>query len=343
MIDQIENIKQTVKRHTIIPFAAADVKCERLNNTNVIYIKDRYVMSKNKEIMDTLGIRSNLTKDIFSKPDENWNYIQAAISSIDKKKQFSGIVNDNNQMLTLNSKAVQEETQLNYDSRIDSLIDAIMSNSTHNLQTINFNNQTCQVEVNAALLDQVDCGLGDLWNFGTSTTVGALNQQFKQFFNRLICTNGMTTSQGIAYRNSNNNTNIGKQFLKYSSSREAISAIKPRVDRLRNCRASLYEVKLIADSLSKEDKSTFFPQYANMRQEFAERGYNIEKLNSKQTRFMYTDENLYDVFNLATNLASHQREVIGVKASAELNKAAGDMFVKGPALEYKLVDIYAKN
>ena len=66
----------------------------------------------------------------------------------------------------------------------------------------------------------------------------------------------------------------------------------------------------------------------------------MKDISAKRQRFMYTNENLYDVFNIATNLSSHQRDVIGAQASAALNKVAGEMFVKGPVLEFSLVDIY---
>ena len=77
-----------------------------------------------------------------------------------------------------------------------------------------------------------------------------------------------------------------------------------------------------------------------MAQDFEDRGYVMKDISAKRQRFMYTNENLYDVFNLATNLASHQRDLIGAEASVALNKVAGDMFAKGPVLEFSLVDIY---
>jgi len=340
MTTQIEETKQAVKRHTVIPFTSRDINCEKFNNQTRLVVNDKYVAADSKAIMETLGIRSNLMKNIFANPAENWDVMRSAINSIDKNKRFAAIVDDNNNLVTLVNGKVENAKQLNFDDRIDRLFNTINDSASHNFQSISFDPSTCLVDINAINTDEIDCGLGDLWNFGTTSTVGLLNQQFKQFFNRLICTNGMTTQQGIAYRQDSASTHIGKQFLKYSSNRDIVNAIKPRVQKLRNARASLYEVNLIADALKKEDKEAFFPNYTNIIQDFSERGFAMKDVSAKRQRYMYTNENLYDVFNLATSLASHQRDVIGPDAAKTLNKAAGDMFAKGPALDFNLIDIY---
>ena len=340
MTSTIDEIKNTVKSHTVIPFTARDISCFTQHNQSTLVINDRFAAKNNKSIMETLGIRSNLSKDIFAKPEENWSVIRSAINNIDKSKQFSAIVDSNDNIVTLVKSKVKEPTQINFDNRIDQLMNSITGSAVHNFQNIVFNPDTCEVEVNAINTDEIDCGFGDLWNFGTSTTVGLMNQQFKQFFNRLICTNGMTTRQNVAYRLDSASSNIGKQFIKYSSNTDIINSVRPRVDKLRNSRASLYEVNAVANELKKEDRQAFFPNYDSMVQDFSERGYVMKDISAKRQRFMYTNENLYDVFNIATNLSSHQRDVIGAQASAALNKVAGEMFVKGPVLEFSLVDIY---
>ena len=337
---QIEDIKQAVKRHTVIPFTSRDINCEKFNNQTRLTVNDKYAAANSKAIMETLGIRNNLTKNIFANPVENWDVMRSAINSIDKNKRFAAIVDDNNNLITLVSSKVKEAYQLNFDDRIDRLFNTINDSASHNFQSISFDPSTCLVDINAINTDEIDCGFGDLWNFGTTTTVGLMNQQFKQFFNRLICTNGMTTQQGVAYRMNSASSNIGKQFLKYSSNRDIINAIKPRVEKLRNSRASLYEVNAVANELKKDDRQAFFPSYDNMVQDFENCGHIMKDISAKRQRFMYTNENLYDVFNIATNIASHQRELIGPEVSKALNKVAGDMFVKGPVLDFNLVDIY---
>lgn len=335
----IENIKEEVKSHTIVPFSAKDIACE---NDRLI-IHDRYSVRDNKPIMDALGIRTNLSKDIFAKPQENWDTIRTALNNIDKHKRFSCIVDKENTVADVTESKVKEPTQLNYDERLDNLMDAILSSSDHAFTDAIFNPVTCQVSVNSVRNDQVDCGLGDIWKFGTTTNVGHNSQQFASFFLRLICTNGMTTKEKIAYRIADVSRNIGKQFMKFAGDNTFMGAIKPRVDKLRNSRASLYEVNSVADCLDKKEKELFMPQYASIANDFENAGHKIESINAKRQRFTYTDENLYDIFNLATNLASHQRDVLSAKACMSLNKAAADMFTHGPNIDFSVLDIYSRN
>ena len=340
MFSTIDSVKNQVKTHTVVPFMPRNISCFTQHKQSTLVVNDKFTVKDNKSIMEALGIRNNLSKDIFAKPEENWKVIRSAINSIDQNKKFAAIVDSNDNIVTLVNTKVTEPTQLNYDTRIDALFNTINDSNLHNFQDIFFNPETCDVQVSAINTEQIDCGLGDLWNFGTSTTIGLMNQQFKQFFNRLICTNGMTTQQQVAYRMNSASSNIGKQFLKYSSNRDIIGSIRPRVEKLRNCRASLYEVNAVANELKKADRQAFFPSYDNMVQDFLDRGHVVKDINAKRQRFMYTNENLYDVFNLATNLASHQRETIGVTAAQSLNKVAGEMFAKGPVLEFNVLDIY---
>lgn len=196
------------------------------------------------------------------------------------------------------------------------------------------------MQISSTNKSEVDCGIGDLWNFGTSTTISHNSQQFANFFLRLVCSNGMTTRENVAYRIADSTKNIGKQFMKFATGNNFAASIKPRVDKLRKSRASLYEVRSVADNLDKEQKALFMPEYANIVADFKNKDIDVSAISSKRSRFVFTNENLYDIFNLATNLASHQRDVIGIDNAGALNKNAGEMFVKGPNLDFNVLDIY---
>jgi hypothetical protein len=264
------------------------------------------------------------------------------LNTIDKNKQFTCIVDSRNNVNTLVNSNVKENTQLNFDERLDELFNTIDENINHNLQRIEWNNETCNVEVHTVGGDDINCGLGDLWKFGVTSIIGHASQQFANYFLRLVCTNGMTTREQLAYRVAAVSKNIGKQFLKFANNDSLIGSIKPRVDALRNARASLYEVNSIANQLNKETRERFMPQYSSIVADFHNAGHSIDGFSAKRQKFVYTDENLYDVFNLATNLASHERDVIGTVTAMSLNKSAGDIFTNGPNLKFNLLDIYNK-
>jgi len=335
-IIQINNVKEEVKSRNIVPFGARDISCE---NDRLI-IHDRYAAPNTKSIMDALGIRSNLAKDIFAKPQENWSAIRTALNNIDNTKQFNCIVNKEDTVETIADYKVKEITQLNFDERLDNLMDAILTSKSNTFSDVSFNPVTSQVTVNSVNNSQVDCGMGDLWKFGASTMISHNSQQFAEFFLRLVCTNGMVTKERLAYRIADNSRNIGKQFIKFVGDRPFASKIKPRVDKLRGARASLYELCSVADCLDKNEKEIFMPHYESIAKDFAESGNKIESIPAGRQRFVYTNENLYDVFNLATNLASHHRDTLSPETCMKLNKAASDMFSKGPNLDFNLLDIY---
>jgi hypothetical protein len=336
----IDNVKEVVKQHEIVPFSAREISCVAIGGTTALTIADKYIAHNVSEIMSALGIRQNLVKDIFNQPDQHWPTIQSALNNIDKNKRFACIANQSNEVACMATAKVAEVTQLDYDDRIDELINSIEGVNHLQYQGIVFNPITATVDINVVSNEDVDCGMNDFWKFGTTTTIGQNSQQFAQYFLRLICTNGMTTRENIAYRTANASKNIGKQLVRFMSQKNASGAIVSRVKRLQNARASLYEVNSIANCLLKDDRNSFFPEYANIQQEFKARGYDVDAFDAKRQKFIYTNENLYDVFNVATNIASHRRDIVGQATVMKLNKAAGDIFTKGPNLDFNVLDIF---
>ena len=334
----INEIKNIVKSHTIIPFATTDIGCD---NKNLI-IHDRYKSGgKTQKIMDQLGVRHNLTKNILDKPEENWSIVRSAINSVQKDSaKLSAIVDANDNIITLIDANVSAPRELNFDERIDSLMNEISKNNTNTFKDIIFKPDTAAVNINTVTNDQIDCGGSDSWQFGTTTVIQHTNQQFSNFFLRLICTNGMTTREDISYRKSSASNNIASQFIKFASNTSFSANIKPRVDRLKNSRASFLEIENLRNALTADEVDMFMPFYSQIICDFKDKGIDIDKLSSKRKRFVYTNENAYDIFNLATNLASHQRDTLSDSTCNTLNHAAGSMFTKGPDLDFNVIDIY---
>jgi hypothetical protein len=331
-----EQIKNKVKSHTVVPFSTRDISATQ----NELIINDRYHTNVPRKVMDTLGIKTNLSKDIFNKPAENWTAIRTALQTIDPNKKFGCIVDGNGNICTLVNTRLKEPTQLNFDDRLDQLFDVIDNGNSYSIKDIFWDIDNCNVNVSTVNTGEVDCGLNDIWNFGTTTTIGHTNQTFANYFLRLICTNGMTTRENIAYRSAEVSKNIGKQFAKFANNDTFSRTITTRVNALRNSRASLYEVNSIANQLNVEQREQFMPFYSDIMTDFTNAGHPINNISAKRQRMVYTNENLYDIFNIGTNLASHERDVIGIDTALQMNKAAGEMFSNGPNLQFDLLDIY---
>lgn len=340
-IQAIEQVKNVVKSHRIVPFTTRDVEAQGHN----LIINNEYKFNDVEELMNTLGIRHNLTQEIMENPTQNWSTIRNALDSISNQKKFGCIVRANNTVATLvgDAKAVE---QLNFDNDIDKLVDAI-SHSHNEFHNIWFNDARCQVMVETAHAHDIQLGAGDDWKFGTAVSIGRNSNQFSNFFLRLICTNGMTTKENVGYR-LNTVGDVGKQFLKFSAKDSFARSIQPRVDALKNARASFAEVQAVAKAFSNDNEAAagpsmleLFPQLNETVADYARQGINLNKgFNAKQKKLIATNHNLYDIFNVATAAATHQRSVIGSNAAMKLNKVAAEMFVSGPNLNFNVIDIY---
>jgi len=326
-------VKNKVKQHTAIPFGVKDINCDR----NGLIINDQFRVQNTKQLMNTLGIKENLSNDVFIKPLENWGVLRGALESIERTKRFGGVFS-NTELVSMVSSTPNEPVMLDFDDRIDEIINAI-ENAGNEAHRIDFNPVTCKVSIQAKNNDEIDCGLGDLWQFGTNINLGFNAQEFAQFYLRLVCTNGMTTQENLQVR-AVSSKNIGKQYERFSSSKLTAETIKPRVTKLRDSRASFAEVRKIAGVLKAEDRKQFVPFYDSIIEDYANRGYDIEAMSAKQQRYVFTDQNLYDVFNVGTNLATHEVTRIGNQKAMELNKACSDIFKSGPNLDVRFLDIY---
>jgi len=337
----IEQVKNVVKSHRIVPFTTSNVEAQG----NSLVINNEYRFNKVEDIMNTLGIRHNLSNEIMQNPTENWNTIRQALDSISQQKKFGCIVRADNTVATLTKDALAVE-QLNFDKDIDKLVDAINS-SNNEFHNIWFNGDRCQVIVETSHAHDVQLGAGDDWKFGTSINIGRSANQFSNFFLRLICTNGMTTKEAVGYR-LNTIGDVGKQYLKFSANDAFARGIKPRVDALKDARASFAELQAVANAFGSQEESSRglnlldeFPQYTDTIADYARKGINLNKgFNANQKKLVATNHNLYDIFNVATAAATHKRDVLGAGAATRLNKVASDMFVKGPNLNFNIVDIY---
>jgi hypothetical protein len=333
-MNTVDEVKAIVRKYKAVGFKTRDITCDKTR----LILKDKYQVDDSQALMEELGINNNLNKEIFKRPDENWPVIKNALDSIEESRTFGVIVDPSNKTTTHLKKAPDEDHDLNYDQRIDGIMNSL-DTARQNFKSIEFSPDG-DVLINTTTKDQVDCGQGDLWEFGATTTIGYTSQQFNNYFLRLICTNGMTTKENLSYRQSIGGPNISKQFIAFTKDTEFSKVIIPRVQKLKDNRASFYEVNCIAKELNKDQIVEFMPWYDGIVDTYETKGFKIEKFSAKKQRFVYTNQNLYDVFNLGTNLASHHAKTIGKDKALTLNKVSASMFVNGPNLTFQVLDAY---
>jgi hypothetical protein len=74
MTQVLENIKNTVKQHSLVPFTAREIVCNKQGDRatiDVVANNTRFTVEKPGDIMSAIGIKPSLAKRILSNPTEN--------------------------------------------------------------------------------------------------------------------------------------------------------------------------------------------------------------------------------------------------------------------------------
>ena len=334
----IEEVKNQIKTKTILPFTVRDIT----NQGNDLYINNRYKFDSTRKTMNTLGIKESLTKEIFSETDDvtnlNWAEVRSAINKVDKNRLFNCIVNENSEVEIFTGTSFVEPTQLNFDNRIDSAMNAI-NDSNDTLTEIFYLPETGKLVINSTKEKEISCGPNDSYKAGTSTNLGLTSNTFKSFYLRLACANGLMVQEVLFNRVFKSDEDVERQYNKFSK-QDSSDMIVIKVNKLKNSRASFAELSDIAKVLSSDERDLYIPEYTSTVNDLELAGYPIKDMNASKARYTYTNENLYDMFNRATYLATHKKDEIGLYKSNALNMAASKIFSKGPHLQFKLLDIY---
>ena len=333
----IDDLKSEIKSYNVRPFSAADLNCSK----DGVYIHDNKINTTQfNDLMDVIGLRARLTNGVLKEPDQNWKPLQEALQTIDRNKRFGYIADKKENITCVIKDGPSEATQLDYDDRIDDLVNSIIA-SENSISRAYFSPENATFFIDTTGSDEINCGDGDLWKFGVTTQIGLISQKYSNYFLRLLCTNGMTTRENLVYRQAHKTKNVGRQFLNFIKENNASSLIVPRVEKMKNHRASFYEMEAVADVLTTDQQDVLMPDwYLDTIIEHKNRGIDLSEMPAKQQRLVYTKVNNYDVFNLATALSSHHRDEIGTNTALGLNKVAGEMFINGPQLLHNVINIY---
>lgn len=335
---EVESIKDSIRSHTLEPFEVKDLVVDQ----GRVSVGDRFTVGGDNmnTLLSKLGIKKNLQEKSFSNPEQKWNKLRDVLSKIDHARNLAAIVHPDGYSVDIVNSHVQEPEELDYDERIDGVLNAFEA-SGHELYSVYHEGANVRLQTRDGKKEH-NCGAGDLWETGVEAGINFNSQEMSGFFLRLICANGMTDTENIARRQVSSK-NMMRQALRFIENNDFSKHLKQRVDKMRNHYASVYEAKTIAGQLDKEQRKSYAPWYDAMVEFYNDSGMPIDRMRTAQQRMAYTDQNLYDVFNLGTALATHNRHDLGAGTCAELNKACGDIFKRGPNLQVQTINPYARN
>ena len=336
--EQAETVKADIRNLTVEPFEVEELVVDR-NNVNV---GDRFGISGDNigTLLSKLGIKKNLQERSFANPEEKWNVLRGALVNVGHAKNLTAIVDTDGHSVDIVSAHNREPEELNYDERIDGVMEAI-EESDHDFYSI----QRTGAQVRVQTRDKSkahDCSKNDIWETGVQSTLKFNSQEMAAFYLRLICANGMTDTQEVSRRQVSGN-NIGRQVLRYIDNNDFGKHLKRRVAKMKDKCASVYEALSIAENLNKDQRESYIPWYEALLADYREAGMPVDRMRRAQQRMAYTNENLYDVFNTGTALATHNIEELGQDTCFKLNQACGKIFKDGPNLEVRTVNPYSSN
>lgn len=331
LLEQINDVKQTVKQHTIRPFEISEVSVSLDNETPTIHTHsgDRIGSGMQGKFVSAIGLQRTLGKKSFENPEHKWNHLRDAISKVKYPNDLAVVSDNNNNVIDIIHTNNRADVQLDYDDRIDAITNAI-DESAHELHEIRWDGYGVSISTKDTV-NEIDCGVGDTWQTGSNVFLGHNRQVFDSFFLRLVCTNGMTVKQKFARRNASHK-NIGKQFTNYCKSNAFSDMVKQKVNRLRRVEASVGEVMSIASNLDKDFVARHMPWMGEVSEAYERTGVDVYKMDRKKASRARTQQNLYDVFNIGTAIASHHRDQLTQDQILNVNKACSDMFIKTPNL-----------
>ena len=336
--EQAESVKAEIRGLVVEPFNVEELVVDR-NNVNV---GGRFGISDDNmaTLLGKLGIKKNLKERSFDNPKEKWNVLRDALVNVGHARNLSAIVDKSGNTVDIVSAHKREAEELNYDDRIDGVMEAI-ENSDHEFYGIYRDKSRVRIQARDTTKAH-DCSKDDIWETGVQAGINFNSQEMSAFYLRLICANGMTDTEEVSRRQLSVK-NIMNQVTRYIDTCDFGKLLKQRVARMKNMNASVHEAMSIAGELNKDQREAHTPWYEGLQNDYRDAGMPIDRMRKAQQRLAVTNENLYDVFNIGTSLSTHNREELGRSTCGELNKACGDIFKKGPNLALKTINPYSLN
>ena len=227
---------------------------------------------------------------------------------------------------------------MSYNSFTNLVNDFFDKNPTFQVKSYDITNELFRLNIINPNLDinPFDSG-NDIFNGGLSLEYYHNRVQICNFYERLVCSNGMRVidkENQIVLKNSTSNDYgiVLDKMRKFKLSTDSISKFNSTIRRLKNTEASYDELSLIHSNLGAninfEANPRLLDDATNLKyiiEKYENSGITYEKLllNSKKA---HTNVNLYDAINNFTDIVSHPNEA-KVKFENEKSKLKLDMFL----------------
>lgn len=324
-IEVVENLREDImnsRQNEVVKF-----KLNKINITNgSILIDDNILDDKSvSKLCKKIKVLNTFIDYKKQLRDEDWDDLQGKLESLNKDTDFYASVSENNVIQDIYSKDELESGSFNslesYNNFLDSITKALkLTDFKYTVKSAKFDNRQNRVSLKMLHEDSnidVFGNHSDMWKSGIDLNFNSVDFSSSPFFERLICTNGMTAS------NYGYSTNIQQSKWDYAKIDKQVSKILINDSKSNSmiieCAQNLsmndvsvkefLQYKRFIESINEDDK------YSNILDSvFSEediiKNYGVEIRNkSKKWQSMATSgRNAYGFFNDLTYIASHPEE-----------------------------------
>ena len=128
--EKAEAVKAEIRGLVVEPFKVEELVVDRNNVT----VGDRFGISDDNKatLLGKLGIKKNLKERSFDNPEEKWNVLRDALVNVGHARNLSAIVDKKGNTVDIVSAHNREAEELNYDDRIDGVMEAIENSDQGN-------------------------------------------------------------------------------------------------------------------------------------------------------------------------------------------------------------------
>lgn len=238
------------------------------------------------------------------------------------------------------------EAALRHRSIVGSITGALLD-SPHEfaLHDLAYDEERSEFDLTLLQRRTLDVGSADLWKAGARFTFTDMSFTHRSFFERLVCSNGMSTPvNGFRSRVDQKRHNITKiaEVVRRNivEGDDALNdLVRAAVGHLRVRNASIAELQWMRGAFKKalkEDEAAFQRMDAMYFDEdhlYRAYGTSIEDQTQRWRQSADSGVNCYDLFNLMTWIASHPPETGIVRSSREaleIQIAASNLLFKNP-------------
>lgn len=298
-----------------------------------------------KDLFNLFSIKRGLVDEIKS-DEQQWTPLQNCLADIKNDRTVTAVKAGNNIVRFLD-QPIEEEKPLDI-SRGLSLLRAYVEEQPEDsikLHGMSFNALTLQIEAQIRFNDRkidVFQNQQDIWDTGFTMLYGERHTAISAFFLRLICTNGMTTTEEVAQRYFNNQEFKPQAFhrlIEKTINNDLTGVVRTGSERLLNNKTSLREFYSARNTLNAENSDLAKNYFDD--QEIVE-AYKNQKLRYQNKRWLASANsniNAYDFFNRLTHAISHNN--LTPQTRMALNHQASEMIFKGPDFAFQAPDPFA--